>query len=83
MCFYAKIQDGGQKWWDYDFWGKSPVDSVDTLWVKTSVEITLPCTVSEINLFLCFMQKFKMAAKDGEKTIFGESRQYSLQILRL
>ena len=44
------------------------------------VEITLSCTVSEINVLLRFMQKFKMAAKTGGKTIFGKSRQLILRI---
>ena len=35
----------------------------DTLGVKISIVITLSCTVSKINAFLCFTQKFKMAAK--------------------
>ena len=40
------------------------------------VKIALSRTVSEINGFLCFTQKFKMAAKNDGKTIFwGKSRQ--------
>ena len=62
FVFYAKIQDS----WENDFWGKSPVDSVDTLRVKNFVEITLSRSVSKINtFFLPFTQKFKMAAKSG------------------
>ena len=41
--------------------------SPNTLWVKNFVEIALSRSVSEINTFLYFMQKFKMAAKSGEK----------------
>ena len=52
-----------QKWWENNFWEKSPVDSADTLQVKTFVYIALSCTVSKINAFLRFMKKFKMAAK--------------------
>ena len=37
-----------------------------TLWVKNSVEIAPSLTVSEILIFFCFSQKFKMAAKSGE-----------------
>ena len=37
-----------------------------------SVEIALSCTVSEINAFLHFMQKFKMDAKNGGKRIIGK-----------
>ena len=74
FAFDAEIQDG-QKWWENDFWEKSPVDSADTLWIKNFVEIALSCTVSKINTFLNFTQKFKMAAKSGGKTIFAKSRQ--------
>ena len=70
FAFKAEIQDGRQKWRENDFWEKLPVDSADTLWVKNSVEIALSCSISEINVFLRFMQKFKMAAKSGGKTIF-------------
>ena len=49
-----------------------PVDSAYTLGVEHFVKITLSCTISEINAFLCFTQKFKMAAKNGGKTIFGK-----------
>ena len=52
-----------------------PVDSADTLWVKNFVEIALSRSVSEINMFLHFTQKFKMAAKSGGKMIFEKSRQ--------
>ena len=62
---------GGKK----TFWEKSPVDSADTLRVKNFVEIALSRTVSEMHMFLRFMQKFKMAAKSGGKTIFVESYQ--------
>ena len=60
-----------------NFGEKSPVA---TLWVKNFDEIALPRTVSEINAFLCFMQKFKSAVENGGKTIFGKSRQFSLRI---
>ena len=54
FAFYAEIQNGHQKWWENDFWEKSPVDSVDNLRVKNFVEIALSHSVSEINTFLCF-----------------------------
>ena len=63
------------KWQRNDFWEKSPVDSADTLRVKNFVEIAPSHTVSEINTFLHFMQKFKMATKNGGKTILGKSHQ--------
>ena len=40
--------------------------------LKQNFQITLSCTIFEINAFLHFTQKFKMAAKDGGKTIFGK-----------
>ena len=60
------------------FWEKSPVDSADTLGVKTFDEIVLSRTVSEINAFMCFTQKFKMAAKNGGKMIYGKCHQFTL-----
>ena len=54
-------------------WAMSPVDSADTLWVKNFVEITLSRSVSEINMFLRFTQKFKMAAKSvWENNFWGK-----------
>ena len=44
-----------------------------TLRVKKFVEISLSRTVSEINAFLHFSQKFKMAAKSGGKMLFCKS----------
>ena len=70
-----------QKWRKKRFLGKvTSVDSADTLGVKTFNEIVLSHTVSEINAFMCFMQKFKMAAKNGGKMIFGKSRQSTVGI---
>ena len=51
FAFYAKIQDGHQKWQESDFCEKSPVHSTDTLWVKTFIESALSHTVSKINAF--------------------------------
>ena len=46
----------------------------ETLQIPNFVEISLSvCTVSEINALLHLTQKFKMAAKNGGKTIFGEN----------
>ena len=73
--FYAEIQNVHQKWQENDFWKKSPVDSADNLRVKNFVEIALSRSINEINRFLRFMQKFKMAAKSGRKTIFAKKRQ--------
>ena len=41
---------------------------------KNFVKISLACYVSEINAFLLFTQKFKIATKSCGKTIFGKSR---------
>ena len=59
---------------------KSRQYSADALWVKNVVEIALSGTVSEIHAFLCFTQKFKMAAKNDRKTIFEKGRQYTFLI---
>ena len=45
---------GPLNWQENDFWQKVADDSLYTLWVKNFVEITLPCTISEINTFLHF-----------------------------
>ena len=71
FAFNAEIQGGRQKWWKNDFCEKPPVDSADTLKVKNFVEIALPRSISEINAFLRFTQKFKMVTKSGEEKSFG------------
>ena len=43
------------------------------------VEIALSCTVIEVTTFLPFAQKFKMAIKNGGKTIFGKICQQTLR----
>ena len=45
--------------------------SATTLRLKNSVEIALSLTISEILIFFVFSQKFKMAAKSGEKWNFS------------
>ena len=74
FAFYAEIQDGRQKQREKDFCERSPVDSADTLCIKNFVEIALSHSISEINMFLHLMQKFKMAAKSGGKMIFAKIR---------
>ena len=61
---YAEIQDDIQKWRENVSWGKSQDHSAD---YKNLVEIALSHTVSKINAFLHFVQKFKMATKNGGK----------------
>ena len=46
--------------------------------VKNLDQIGMFHTVSQINVFLCFTQKFKMAAKNSRKMIFGKTRQWTL-----
>ena len=58
-----------------DFCKMSPVHSADTLWVQNFVEIALSHTISGMNVLLRFTQKFKMAAKSGEKRVLRKSRQ--------
>ena len=74
FAFYAEIQDGHQKWRENDFGEKCLLDTAYTPQVKNFVESAVSRSVSEINSFLHFMQKFKMAIKSGGKTIFGKSR---------
>ena len=78
FALYAEIKDGHQKWRENDFGGKLAVNFSDTLEVKNLAEIALSCTVFEINVFLHFMQQFKMATKNGWKIIFGKSHQNTL-----
>ena len=81
-CVLCEIQDGRPKWQETDFWEKFPVDSADTLGVTNFDEIALSRTVSDINaFFVCFTQKFKIAAKSGRKSIFGRSCEFALLIL--
>ena len=51
---------------------KSRVDSADTLGVKNVVKISLSRTVSEINMFLHFMEKFKMPIRMAGKLFLGK-----------
>ena len=78
FALYTEIRNGFPKLRETDFWEKSPVDSADTLVFKNFAKITASFTFCEINVLLHFMQKFKMAAKNGGKTIFGKSHQLTL-----
>ena len=62
------------------FWTKSPVNSGDTPAIKYFNEIAQSRIVSEINAFLHFTQKFKMATKNGGKMIFGKDLQLTLLV---
>ena len=70
FAFYAEIQNGHQKWQE------SPR-------VKNFVEIALSCSISEINGFLRFTQKFKMGAKSVGKTICEKSSVESADTMRV
>ena len=54
FMFYAEIKDGRQMRRENEFGEKSPVEFADTTWVKSFVQITPSCSLSEINLFLRF-----------------------------
>ena len=69
-----------QKWWENDFWQNLADDSVYTLHPENFRETTLCCTISEINVFLHFKQKFKMAVKNVRKMIFGKKCHMTLCI---
>ena len=67
--FFGKI--GGKM----IFGNNLPVDSAHTLGIKKFVEIALACSISKINVFLNFTQKFKMAPKSSGKTIVAKTCQ--------
>ena len=71
FSFFAKIQDGRQKWRNLKFFKFCTEYFSTTLWVKNCVEIALSLTVCEILRFFRFSQKFKMAAKSGENWKFS------------
>ena len=59
LCFdifakNSKIQNGRHFWEGENFWKLKRVHSLDTLWVENFDEITLSCTVKEIEAILCF-----------------------------
>ena len=72
MFLRFKLQDGRKKMAGKRFLGKVASSLCSTLGVKNFVKITLSHTISKINALLHFMQKFKMEAKNGAKTIFRE-----------
>ena len=54
FSFFAKIQDGRQKWRKLKFFEFCIEYFATTLWVKNSVQIALSLTVSEILIFFVF-----------------------------
>ena len=74
--FYAKIQDGCQKWQENDFCENSPVESAHTVWFKNLVEISLASSVSEINPFFAFYAEIQDGRqKWQENTEIRDGRQ--------
>ena len=71
FAFYTEIKDGCQKWRENDFWEKSPVHSVDTLWVKNFVEISLSGTVPEINVFFCIYAEIQDGCQNWQGKQFS------------
>ena len=62
LCFTQKFKitakNGGKM-----IFGKNRQYTLQTLWVKHFVKIALSHTISDINAFFRFIQKFKMAGK--------------------
>ena len=82
MCFFLhRNSRWPPKMTEKPFWGKKlPGDISNTLGVNNFVEIALSHTVSKINVFLRFTQKFKMATKNCGKTKFEENYQWLWRI---
>ena len=73
--FYSENQDGVKK-----FFFENCQWTLHNPACPNFVKIALSRTVSEIIAFLRLKQKFKMSAKNAEKTIFGEICQQTLLI---
>ena len=76
---YGEYQDGLQKWQENNFRQKWQM-TADILGIKKLVKSALSCIVSKINVFLCFTQNIKMAAKTSRKIISSKERQMTLLI---
>ena len=72
FVFYAEIQDGRQNWRENHFLKILSVHSPDTLGVNNFDEITLSCTVSERNAFLCFFAKLQDGRQKWQENDFRE-----------
>ena len=72
LRFMQKFKIGRQKSQENYFWERWADDSTDTLGIKNFIKIALSHTVSEINVFLRFTQKFKMATKNGGENDFWQ-----------
>ena len=79
LTFHAEFQDGRQKWQKNNFWKEIPDNFADNQGVKNLVEITLSCTVSQINAVLHFLQNFKLADQYAGNTFFSKNWQMTMQ----
>ena len=70
FSFFAKIQDGRQKWRKLNFFQFHIKYSGTTLWVKNSVQIALSLTVSEILTFFGFPKNSRWPPKVAKIEIF-------------
>ena len=64
FVFYTEIQDGHQIWRENTFLTNGQMPLHTPSWPKI--------VVSEINVFLCFTQKFKITAKMEEDQFWGK-----------
>ena len=67
FCVLCRNSNGHQKWRENHFWEKSPVDSADNLQVKNFMEITLSCSISEINGILHVRRNSRWSPKVAGK----------------
>ena len=79
FVFYAKIQES----WENDFWGKSPVDSADTLWVKNFVKITILLRFRDKHVFCVLRRNSKWPPKVAVKRFLEKSPVDSADTLSL
>ena len=76
--FYAKIQDGRQKWRKLKFFYYPT-----TLWVKNFVQIALSLTVSEMLRFFLFRKNSRWPPKVAKIEFFQFHIEYSATTLRV
>ena len=78
FAFYAKIQDGRQKW-RKNYFGKSHLQPLQ-IPCGSKISSKSPHLVP-LNVFLCFTKKFNIAAKNGGENEFWESGQLTTDTL--
>ena len=81
FALYAKIQDGCQKWQESDFCEKVASRLCIYLVGQKFRQNRSITHRFRDKFFKRFMQKFKMATKNGGKVIFVKSHQYTLDTL--